>query len=300
MSRVKKHLNGKATSNGHANGVTPKPPRWKPLPEKVDVLTHVFTYAKMLHADVYNYTHKVSATLYGHPKVGKFHFGYSSGYPTDRVRNAVLKAAKENGHHFILMLDDDMLPDMGQHREHYDPQAVSFMPSALEFAIAHDGPCLVGAPYVAGPPFQEVVVMKNREYIPGMADGLGKRLDKYTRDEAAMMKGKGIQRVAALPTGCLLVDLRALDVLPPPWFSYEYEDEPHNTKLASTEDVVFTRNLDWLGVPSYCHWDAWAGHIKQHVSAPPVLSPVNDLPDSIHKAIFQRGWKPADVKPVTV
>jgi hypothetical protein len=46
------------------------------------------------------------------------------------------------------------------------------------------------------------------------------------------------------------VDLRACDVVPPPWFSYEYDDPPFNTKLASTEDIVFTRNCDWLGVPN--------------------------------------------------
>lgn len=268
----------------------------KPLPEKVKLLVNVFTYAKQIGADAFSWCCGVGPTLASHTRVSDVRVSYTHGYPTDKMRNAVMKEAREHGHDFLLMIDDDQCPDIGltECRERAD--IVPFLPSAIDFALAHDGPCLVGAPYCGAPPLQQVMVMKNREYIPGLQDGMGLKIDKYTRDEAAWLTG--IQRVAGLPTGCLLVDLRVNDVLPPPWFSYEFDDPPFNTSLASTEDIVFTRNLDWLGVPSYCHWSSWAGHAKDFRTGIPTTAPVHDIPESIHRKWSSVppgrtvGWRP--------
>jgi len=269
------------------------PDECKPLPEKVDVLVNVFTYAKMVGADVFNYCCAVGPALQNHKRVGGVQVSYTQGYPTDRVRNAACMQARRDGFSFLLMLDDDQVPDLLWRK---DPEAQEFLPTALDFMLAHDGPCCVGAPYCSAPPSQEVVVMKNREYAPDHPSCTGVKIDKYTRDEAAVLKG--IQRVAALPTGCLLIDVRALEVLPPPWFAYEYDDPPWNTKLASTEDIVFTRNLDWLGVPQYCHWSAWAGHAKSYTTGKPTASPVIDVPGSIYRA-WSNGWRPKQPQPVS-
>ena len=195
-----------------------------------------------------------------------------------------MEAVKKK-HDFVLMLDDDMAPDIGLRPDMRDADAVPFMPSALDFALKHDGPCVVAAPYCASPPEQAVVVMKNRVVYPGQPPAMGTRLDKYTRDEAAVQKG--ITEVAALPTGVMLIDARVTGMLPPPWFYYEYADEKHHTKLASTEDVVFSRNLSWLGVPQYCAWDSWAGHQKRFLTGRPVLAPVTQVPAAIWQALKQ-------------
>lgn len=91
----------------------------------------------------------------------------------------------------------------------------------------------------------------------------------------------GVQEVAALPTGLILFDVRAFKKLPPPWFTYQYKgDGPEcpgcgqakpglQTEKASTEDVVLTRDLSLLGIPQYCAWDSWAGHIKRKVVRKP-------------------------------
>jgi len=258
----------------------------QPLPEKVNVLVNVFTYAKSVGADVFNYCCGAVGSMSAHKRIENASISYTQGYPTDRVRNAACAQAKRDGFHFLLMLDDDMAPDLLWQR---DPEAQEFLPTALDFMLAHDGPCCVGAPYCSSPPHQDVVVMKNREYAPDQPSCTGVKIDKFTRDEAAVLRG--IQRVAALPTGCLLIDIRVLDILPPPWFSYEYDDPPYNTKLASTEDIVFTRNLDWLGVPQYCHWSAWAGHNKTFLTGKPAAAPVIDVPASIYKA-WSNGWRP--------
>lgn len=267
------------------------PDECKPLPNKVNLLVNVFTYSKQVGADVFNYCCGVGPALQKHPRIDCVQVSYTQGYPTDRVRNAACAQARRDGFHFLQMLDDDLAPDLLFRR---DPEAVEFLPTALDFMLAHEGPCLVGAPYCGSPPAQEVVVMKNREYAPDHPSCTGVKIDKFTRDEAAALSG--VQRVAALPTGCLLIDLRALDILPPPWFSYEYDDPPFNTRLASTEDIVFTRNCDWLGVPSYCAWSSWAGHNKVFTTGKPTTSPVIDVPRSIYHA-WSNGWRP---KPVPV
>lgn len=283
-------------ANGHINrlaDVTPAPAKpwheWKPLPtDKVDILVVVLTYDKRAGCDILAYTNRLVQMAYANPKVNRLEVAYSYGYPTPRCRNAALKDAKAKGYHFLMMLDDDMRPDMfyGLPGE---PDAQPFAETAIDFMMAHDGPCIVGAPYCGEPPHQPVLVMKDRTQYPDMPDVEGQKLDKYTRDEAAILKG--IQRVAALPTGHIMIDVRVTEVLDPPWFDYEYDDEPHNTALASTEDVYFTRNLDWLGVPSYCHWSAWAGHHKRFLTGKPRLSPLHNVPAAIHAA-FERGWVP--------
>jgi hypothetical protein len=267
---------------------------WKPHPERVNVSVVVFTYDGKMAPGALVYCTKLFGEVMNrppegerHPRVNVVSNGYSFGYPTDRCRNAVVKGAREAGAHFLLMLDNDMRFDANLGA---DPAAKPFLTSSLDFALEQPAPCFVGAPYCAGPPAQEVVIMKHREYAPDMPGGLGKRLDKFTRDEAAV--ATGIERVAALPTGCVLMDLRAFDVLPPPWFYYEYLDPPYNTALASTEDVVLTRNADWLGVNQYVNWDAWANHVdKGYEVTKPRLCPVDSVPRAIWES-FQAGAKP--------
>lgn len=275
----------KLTANSLANF------QWIPLPEKVNLLVNVFTYDCRMGADIFTYCCQLHNQLRDHPRIENAMVSYTHGYPTTRIRNFAAQKGKTDGFHFLLMLDDDMKPDVNLGTE---PGALPFLPTALDFALEHDRvkkkPCIVGAPYCGAPPEQRVMVMKNMAYAPDMPDGLGVKLGSFTRDEAAV--AKGIQQVSALPTGCLLVDLRVLDVLPPPWFDYEYGDPPFNTALASTEDIVFTRNLDWLQVPQYCNWDSWAGHMKRFMTGKPRLAPIESIPESIRKAIFERGWRP--------
>jgi len=259
---------------------------WKPHPERVNILVCVFTYDKMLHADALTYCTRLYGQMVNHPRMNQLEIAYSYGYPTDRCRNHVVKSARENGFQFLLALDNDMRFDLELGRS---PEAKPFLPTSLEFALKQSAPVFVGAPYCSAPPAQEVVVMKHREYCPDQPGGFGKKLDKYTRDEAA--ERRGIERVAALPTGCLLMDLRAFDVIAPPWFYYEYTDSPYNTALASTEDVVLTRNADWCGISQWVNWDAWAGHHKTYETGRPRVCPVDSVPRAVWDAI-KAGAKP--------
>jgi len=176
--------------------------------------------------------------------------------PITMSRNRVLKACLDRKIDLVCMLDSDMHPDLYKGTRN----AVPFWDTSLDFVLNHDGPSVIGAPYCGPPPVENIYVFRwaNQQSDHPNPD---LKIEQYSREEAAVRTG--IEEVAALPTGLILIDMRAISRLKPAWFDYEYEDPPFNTKKATTEDVFFTRNLSLAGVPQYVNWSAWAGHIKQ-------------------------------------
>lgn len=182
--------------------------------------------------------------------------------PITMTRNAACLKARKQGADYLLMCDNDMAPDFDA--------TLPFWGSSWEFMLRHrDRPCMIAAPYCGPPPHENVYIFRWRNIANGV-DETDFKLEQFTREEAA--ERAGIEEVAALPTGLMLMDVRALERVEPPWFYYDYADE-YEAQKASTEDVVFTRNCSLSGVPVYCNWDAWAGHVKQKiVSKPRILT----------------------------
>jgi hypothetical protein len=157
-------------------------------------------------------------------------------------------------------------------------------PAAAAKALAAHPPATIAAPY-CGPPADSFVYVwewarsgqggavttgadmhghwEENSDVPGRVSWVradnGPRMVMVSRQAAASKRG--IQPVAALPTGLILYDLRVFTMLAPPWFAYEYTDEYESVK-ASPEDVHQTRRAGLLGMPQLCNWDAWAGHVK--------------------------------------
>lgn len=197
--------------------------------------------------------------------------------PITMTRNAALLAAQKHGYDFVLMVDSDMAPDceLGE-----DPTAKPFFDVAVDELLGREKPAVIAAPYVGPPPYENVYVFqwanRGNTLHPTAANP---HLDQYSREQARIMAG--VQPCGALPTGLMLVDMRALAKLPHPWTYYEY----HNTggecpacrqkkrgpeaQKASTEDVTFTRDLGLLGVDILCAWDSWAGHNKRYTARKP-------------------------------
>jgi hypothetical protein len=159
----------------------------------------------------------------------------------------------------------------------------NFFPAALDFALEHPGPCVIGAPYCAGPPEERVLVSKFRERESDNPSEIvnGLRLECFTREEAAQLTGLGM--VSSLPTGLMMIDMRTLELMGPPWFHYEYKDN-WETEIASTEDTVFSRNALYLGVPQYCAWQSWAAHIKTKAVGRPRRYPIAAVPKQVEEA----------------
>lgn len=188
--------------------------------------------------------------------------------PVDMVRNRIAKYAVDHDIDVIIMVDNDMGPDM------VDPSK-QFVPSSFEFLRARyeEGPSVIVAPACTAPPEERPVIGRWRT----LAKGSQYALDLYTREEAAAKTGIQPEDVAGL--GLCMIDCRVFtgfDVkteegwkriaLRPPWFHFEWDSEFH-TNFITGEDTSFTRDVAAMGhrygIPIlYVNWDCWALHYK--------------------------------------
>lgn len=211
--------------------------------------------------------------------------------PVTYVRNRFVHLAEQNKCHLLLMVDSDQSPNKHRGEAWFKP----FWKEAFNFVYEnyHKGPHVVGAPYCGPPNGTENVYVFRWENDGIRGDETQFRLDPYTRNEAAIMSG--VQECAALPTGMILYDMRAFDLIRPSgkpksqvleeykrgeidlkqaefdlhegYFYYEWSDSYAHTK-ASTEDVTNTRDISMCGQvklgynPVHCAWDSWIGHWK--------------------------------------
>ena len=221
------------------------------------------------------------------PRIEKVMSWYISDTPITMGRNRAIEVAKSYGVDFVVMVDSDMFPDMYQG---HDPKAKPFFPLAFDFLVKHQGPAMIAVPYCGPPNIENVYIFKwatqqTNHPNPDL------KIDQYTREEAAV--ATGIEEVAALPTGLCMFHLSAVDRLKPPYFYYEWKDKREQEK-ASTEDVTFTRDLAFAGVPIYCAWDSWAGHWKQKCVGRPGIINIKDVSQRYVEAIkgaFQKEYK---------
>lgn len=206
------------------------------------------------HPDVTDWLLRTAIKVKQDPRISEVHQFRKDDTPITMSRNKAVEHAKRVGVDYLLMIDSDMSPDLPE------PGAKPFWDSSFDFVLQHNGPCCIAAPYCGPPPLSNVYVFRWSNWQnPDVQPNPDMRLEQYSREEAAQRAG--IERVGALPTGLILIDMRAFERLKPPYFYYEWNDGTQSEK-ASTEDVTFTRDLNLLGVPQYVNWDAWAGHWK--------------------------------------
>lgn len=252
--------------------------------KKYTLLKATFPYGGFERKECRRWLERLAVKVHDDRRWGKVYDMEVDDTPITMSRNRVCKQALELGADFVLMVDSDMDPDayLGS-----DPLAKPFYETTVDFMLAHDGPCAVAAPYCGPPPNENVYVFTWRKFQSGHPN-VDLKLDQFTREEAAFFAG--IQEAAALPTGIFMMHTEALKSLRPPWFEYEYEDEPYRTRKSSTEDVFFTRNLSLAGVPQYCNWDAWAGHMKYKSVGKPQVLTADQVRDQFREALL-RGRK---------
>jgi hypothetical protein len=212
-----------------------------------------------------------------------------SDTPITMSRNRAVQAALENKVDFLLMLDNDMCPDMyiGQ-----DPFAEPFLPPTLDFMLDRwdEGPHMVGAPYCGPPPIENVYVFQWATWETNSPNP-DYRLEQFSREESA--RKIGFEKVAALPTGLILFDMRIFrDLLKPPYFYYEWKDGTESEK-ASTEDVTMTRDAGLAGAKIWCFWSAWAGHYKLKCVGRPKVLYSDQVGDQMRQAVL-KDYKRAD------
>lgn len=192
--------------------------------------------------------------------------------PITMTRNAAVQHARKVGADVLIMVDSDMVPDV-----HLvggvDHTAQPFLDVALQSIFDHydKGPLVVGAPYCGPPPYENVYVFR-WDQKANFGDESMFAIEAYPRAEAQQLAG--LHECAALPTGLIAFDMRIFDMLPPPYFFYEWKDE-YQSEKGSTEDVASTRNMSLVCLeklrynPLLCAWSSWAGHMKTAVVGKP-------------------------------
>ncbi len=239
-----------------------------------------------------------------------------SDCPITMTRNRMIRIAKEHGAHLLLMVDSDQAPNHHAGEPGYKP----FWDEAFNFIYERyqKGPHIVFAPYCGPPNGTENCYCFKAESTGNHSQETGWKLVAYSRSEASKMTG--IQEAAAGPTGMILIDLRACDLIEPVamskeavleaaiagqmtkeealyalregYFYYEYVDQRADEK-ASTEDVTFTRDIALAGLaklgynPLYCAWDSWVGHHKPWTVGKPREYTLENVNASYRKAALE-------------
>lgn len=202
------------------------------------------------------------------------------------MRNLLVEMARERGATHLLMVDPDMLPDRflreknGKPLNRYRP----FVWEAIKFAATHPQSVLA-APYHGQQPSGSVCHVFARNEAG--------ELRRLPKPEAERLRGW--QRVDAVGTGLMLLDMKLFDVLEPPYFFDEYKDAKQTTLLHS-QDVAFCLKCGKAGVPTYVNFDCWAGHYQEKIVVPefeePQLPKIDPrVPVVTVKGNGDLGWK---------
>lgn len=225
------------------------------------------------------------------PRVGNIFIQDISDTPITMSRNQAVRDARRRGAHLLLFIDSDQSPKLHENEPWYKP----FWDVAFNEIYNHygRGPLVIGAPYCGPPTFQENVYVFQWDALANHGEETKVKLEQYTRAQACMMRG--VQECGALPTGMILYDMRAFDLIEPSvlsqeevlekfgrkemtkiealaalsggYFRYEWKNCREEEK-ASTEDVQNTRDISLAGIqklgynPLRCAWDSWIGHHK--------------------------------------
>ena len=248
------------------------------------VMVAYFPGGNVLHPDVCDWLAETLVKMREDPRIGKgnVRLWRKADTPIDMVRNQALLAAEQWGADYVLMVDNDVSPDLAGEEP--------FWETSWEFAMTHAGPCVIAAPYNGPPPFEMCYAfrMVNRESHHPNPDF---QIEAFPRGEAARLRD--IVPAAALPTGLMLIDMRAVKLLPHPRFYYEWRDDgprcqrchcqrpgPRAAK-ASTEDVTFSRDLFMAGVPLYANFKSYCGHWKAKLVGRPQEIPADAIPRAV-------------------
>lgn len=266
------------------------------------------------HPDVREWWIETVLKMKADPRVGEIRAKTISDTPITMVRNRFVRMAREHGCHLLMMVDSDQSPNKHVGEPWYKP----FWDVAFDAVYKHygKGPLVVGAPYCGPPGSGENVYVFNFSNRGDYGDESAIGLDQYTRHQASMLAG--VQECAALPTGLILYDMRAFELIEPSglshrdilekvregtlqieeaerqlsqgWFYYEWKDGQAAQK-ASTEDVTNTRDIALAGVaklgynPLRCAWDSWIGHHKPFNVGKPQPYTVENVAKSLINAV---------------
>jgi hypothetical protein len=197
----------------------------------------------------------VVSILRDHERIGFLDEEPFDKAPVYASRNSIVKRAQELKLDYIVMCDNDQVPDVV-------PGAPLFWDTAFNFARELGELCVITAPTRM---LNGMIAIHRLEVRDGK-----KHLLLMQPHEVAYKKG--VERVAGTGTGLIFIDMAVFDLLTPPYFRFEYTDKLE-TDVKAGEDILFTADLGGPKVPIYCAWDCWSGHDKMGCIGKPEAKP---------------------------
>lgn len=167
----------------------------------------------------------------------------------DRIpaaRNSLVEEARNRCMTHLLMLDPDVAVNAYLGRQ---PWAKPWFPAFWQFALENPG-CVLAAPYCGrgneDPPVQV--------WRGGTSEATRQRVSWNDAEQRT-----GWERVSAVGTGLMLIDMAVFDRIQPPYFMDHYFDGTYS-RLDYTPDIWFCERCADAGVPVWVNWDCWVGH----------------------------------------
>lgn len=298
---------------------------------KLDVLIALFCYGgnggvATILPEIATWLVRTDRFLSRDERVGRVGVKRFGDVPLTMERNRVVRDAMDREFDVIIMLDSDNVPDL--YLGHL-PEAKGFIETSFDFLyerMERKLPSVVCAPYCGPPPHpvgggeENVYVFHgttNESSDQDMKSVGSIRFEAYSREHSSLMRG--IQPIAAGPTGCIMYSTDAFALMPisslsdeeilhqhasgklttenarrmlrmQSWFFYEFTDQ-YQTQKASTEDVTNTREIQLAGIQKhgepivFCNWDAWAGHFKPKCVGKPHPLRIEQISDVFAQAV---------------
>jgi hypothetical protein len=124
---------------------------------------------------------------------------------------------------------------------------------------------VIGAPAISSRPSQRVNV-----FLP-TAEGNWARIPKSDAVKRHR-ENPNFERVSAIGTGVMLIDVDVFRTVPQPWFEDVYEPtDVDRVNVHQSQDTSFCRKCNQAGISVYCNWYSWAGHWKLGCEGEPEL-----------------------------
>ena len=174
------------------------------------------------------------------------------------ARNQAVDIARQRKATHILFVDPDMSPDMyAGHKDH--PEAKAFLQSSFEFLMSNPL-AVIGAPALGGAPHYNSNVYVREQ------DGKSRRAShEYCLERH---KTPAFEQVDGIGTGLMIIPTKVFDLLEKPYFDDTFLNE-EKSEIRFSQDLYFTTKCTDAGIPVYCNWYAWAGHVKSEVVGNP-------------------------------
>ncbi len=211
-----------------------------------------------------------------HPEITHVTLSEAGNWRVDTCRNVCVADARRAQATQLLFLDPDMALDYYAFRG--DPGAKFWWPEAWEFIREQPEPCVAAVPYCGG---------RNQELVHVFRPGLpeeGRETVRLLPDEAARLTGW--QRVGAVGTGCMLIDMRVFDILDrwekAPFFKDQYDEDSdwRHTAITQSQDLYFCQRCRRAEIPIWVNFSCWSAHHQPHLAHRP---PDPTLADGSHR-----------------